>query len=345
MDLFISITLTIFIIILVHHLHAIHLRRKKNLPPGQYGLPLIGETLQLMSAFKSDNPQPFIERRVARFGLIFTTHLFGEPTVFSADPDFNRFVLQNEFKLFESSYPTSISHLVGKHSLLLMKDGNLHKRLHTLTINFVGAANVRDHLFGGIDSLISSFLNFNDGKIFLMDETKKIAFALTVKLLMSIEPCDWTESLKKEYFILIAGFFALPLPFFSTTYTRAMKARGKVAKELTLVVKQRRIENGQGNNKKDIIGALLHEEAGRRGGRVFSDEEIADFLVAILVAGLETTSSSMTIAIKLLTDNPLALAQLKEEQDKIKAKNDNGKALHWDDYKSMVFTQCVSQLF
>jgi cytochrome P450 family 90 subfamily A1 len=45
---------------------------------------------------------------------------------------------------------------------------------------------------------------------------------------------------------------------------------------------------------------------------VFStDEEIVDFMLALLVAGYETTSTIMTLAIKFLTETPLALAQLK----------------------------------
>ncbi|RVW30684.1 Cytochrome P450 90A1 [Vitis vinifera] len=70
--------------------------RGHRLPPGNLGLPLVGETLQLISAYKSANPEPFIDERVTRYGPLFTTHVFGEPTVFSADPETNRYILQNE---------------------------------------------------------------------------------------------------------------------------------------------------------------------------------------------------------------------------------------------------------
>jgi cytochrome P450 family 90 subfamily A polypeptide 1 len=80
-----------------------------------------------------------------------------------------------------------------------------------------------------------------------------------------------------------------------------------VAEALSLVVKQRRIESESGEKKKDMLGALLASDD--HGG--FSDEEIVDFLVALLVAGYETTSTSMTLAVKFLTETPLALAQIK----------------------------------
>lgn len=65
-------------------------------------------------------------------------------------------------------------------------------------------------------------------------------------------------------------------------------------------------------------------------------------MLALLVAGYETTSTIMTLAVKHLTETPLALAQLKEEHDEIRARKvEEEAALEWEDYKSMPFTQCV----
>lgn len=84
-----------------------------------------------------------------------------------------------------------------------------------------------------------------------------------------------------------------------------LKARRKVAEALSLIVRERRKESEGGERKSDMLGALLAGDDG------FSDEEIVDFLLALLVAGYETTSTIMTLAVKFLTETPLALAQLK----------------------------------
>ncbi|KAK4778377.1 hypothetical protein SAY87_018564 [Trapa incisa] len=306
-----------------------------RLPPGSLGLPLIGETLQLIAAYKTENPEPFIDDRVKRHGPVFTTHLFGEPTVFSTDPEVNRLILHNEGKLFEVSYPGSISNLLGRRSLLLMK-GGLHKRMHSLTMSFNSSATIRLHFLPHIDRLIRLNLGSWSGRVLLMEEAKKITFELTMKQLMSFDPGEWTESLRKEYVLVLEGFFTIPIPFFSATYRRAIGARTKVAEALTLIVRQRRREQEEkGAEKSDMLAALLH------GDDRFSDEEIVDFLVALLVAGYETTSTLMTLAVKFLTETPLALAQLKEEHVDIRAKKDPSEGLQWTDYKSMPFTQCV----
>ncbi|CAN8298272.1 unnamed protein product [Cochlearia groenlandica] len=309
--------------------------RRLGLPPGSLGLPLIGETLQLISAYKTENPEPFIDERVNRYGSVFMTHIFGEPTVFSADPETNRFVLQNEGKLFECSYPASICNLLGKHSLLLMK-GSLHKRMHSLTMSFANSSIIKDYLMLDIDRLVRFNLDSWSSRVLLMEEAKKITFELTVKQLMSREPGEWSESLRKEYLLVIEGFFSLPFPLFSNTYRKAIKARRKVAEALTVVVMRRREEvGGTEERKKDMLAALLAADDG------FSDEEIVDFLVALLVAGYETTSTIMTLAVKFLTETPLALAQLKEEHENIRAMKSDSYSLEWSDYKSMPFTQCV----
>lgn len=75
-----------------------------------------------------------------------------------------------------------------------------------------------------------------------------------------------------------------------------------------MVVRDRRRETENGERKNDMLAALLDDEGGGGG---FSDEEIVDFMLALLVAGYETTSTIMTLAVKFLTETPLALAQLK----------------------------------
>ncbi|KAI4383964.1 hypothetical protein MLD38_009741 [Melastoma candidum] len=314
---------------------SLHLRRGVPLPPGSLGIPLIGETLQLVAAYRTENPEPFIDERVKKYGPVFKTHVFGEPTVFMTEPDTNRLLLQNEGTLFDCSYPGSISNLLGRHSLLLMK-GELHKRMHSLTMSLGSSSVIRDRLLVDMDRLIRSNLAGWSDRILLMEEAKKITFELTMKQLMSFDPGEWTESLRKEYVLVIEGFFSVPSSIFSPTYRRAIQARTKVAEALNLVVRQRRKDKERdGAKKKDVLGTLLDTDDH------FSDEQIADYLVALLVAGYETTSTMMTFAVKYLTETPRALAQLKEEHDRIRGKKDHLDDLNWEDYKSMTFTQCV----
>ncbi|CAN6339582.1 unnamed protein product [Urochloa humidicola] len=326
-------------------------RGSARLPPGSTGLPVIGETLRLISAYKTPNPEPFIDERVARHGSgVFTTHVFGERTVFSADPAFNRLLLAAEGRAVDCSYPSSITTLLGAHSLLLTR-GPAHKRLHSLTLTRLGRP-ASPPLLAHIDRLILATMRDWElaATVRLLDEAKKITFNLTVKQLVSIDPGPWTESVRREYVKLIDGFFSIPFPFAHllpfTTYGQALKARKKVAEALREVIRKRmddKVENDAANGeddekieKKDMVEELLEAEGGS-----FSVEEMVDFCLSLLVAGYETTSVLMTLAVKFLTETPTALAQLKEEHDNIRDIKGKNQPLEWSDYKSMPFTQCV----
>ncbi|KAK8953301.1 Cytochrome P450 90A1 [Platanthera guangdongensis] len=66
---------------------------------------------------------------------------------------------------------------------------------------------------------------------------------------------------------------------------------------------------------------------------------MVDFLLALLVSGPETTPAMMTLVVKFLTDNPSALALVKEEQVRIRERKKGVQtALEWSDYKTMPFT-------
>lgn len=92
------------------------------------------------------------------------------------------------------------------------------------------------------------------------------------------------------------------------------QARRKVAEALREVIRKRKEEKsrnddddddkeGQGRRKKDMVAELLEAEE-------FLEEEMVDFLLALLVAGYETTPTIMTLAVKFVTDNPPALSLL-----------------------------------
>ncbi|XP_020595681.1 cytochrome P450 90A1-like [Phalaenopsis equestris] len=311
------------------------------LPPGTLGLPFVGETLHLITAYRTEDPEPFVDDRLHRHGgRLFTTHIFGERTVFSADPEFNHLVLAGEGRIFEGSYPSSISTLLGRHSLVLMK-GKLHKRMHSLTLpRFASPAVIRSSLLPDIDRVVRRNLRSWPASLRLLDQAKKITFELTVEQLVSEGPGEWTDDLRRHYNALIDGFFSLPLPSFLyfTTYGRAIKARKKVAEELMKLVRRRKeekivVEKGK---KKDMVDELL--DADDR----FTEEEIVDFLLSLFVAGHETTPTIMTLAAKFLAENPSTFVLLKEEHDEIRRKKmGDFEALDWNDYKSMPFTQCV----
>ena len=89
------------------------------LPPGSFGLPLLGETLNF---FREPD---FVEKRRKKYGNVFKTHIFGRPTAIMLGAEANRFILTNEHKYFAATWPKSTRILLGANSLAV-GTGNFH---------------------------------------------------------------------------------------------------------------------------------------------------------------------------------------------------------------------------
>ena len=77
-----------------------------------------------------------------RYGKIYRSSLFGERTVVSADAGLNRYILQNEGRLFECSYPRSIGGILGKWSMLVLV-GDAHREMRAISLNFLSSVRLR----------------------------------------------------------------------------------------------------------------------------------------------------------------------------------------------------------
>ena len=93
-----------------------------------------------------------------RYGRVFKSHLFGSPTVVSCDHELNLFVLQNEEKLFQVSYPKAMHGILGKFSLLIVS-GDLHKKLRNIGASFISASKSKPDFLNCVEKMSISMMN------------------------------------------------------------------------------------------------------------------------------------------------------------------------------------------
>ncbi|CAK9152418.1 unnamed protein product [Ilex paraguariensis] len=305
------------------------------------GWPFLGETIGYLKPYSATTIGEFMEQHISRFGKIYKSNLFGEPTVVSADAGLNRFILQNEGRLFECSYPRSIGGILGKWSMLVLV-GDMHRDMRIISLNFLNNARLRTHLLPDVEKHTLLVLNSwkDNSLICAQDESKKFTFNLMAKHIMSLDPGKpETEELKKEYITFMKGVVSAPLNFPGTAYRKALQSRSTILKfiERKMEQKIREVRDRRENMEEDdLLGWVLkHSDLSR--------EQILDLVLSLLFAGHETSSVSIALAIYFLQGCPLAVHQLREEHTEIvKSKKQSGEMeLTWDDYKKMEFTQCV----
>ncbi|KMZ67988.1 hypothetical protein ZOSMA_24G00080 [Zostera marina] len=300
----------LIVLFLVSHRLLFLTRRKNkehlNLPPGSSneGWPFIGKTFDYIKPHPATTIGEFTKDRLQRYGKIYRSHLFGGPTIVSADPDLSRFVLQNEEKLFEVSYPKRLNGVLGNFAILLIS-GDLHKTMRNISMNFFNPVRIKSQILRNVDFNVKQTLKDLpvDSPFSAWEMAKKISFNVITSQVLSMTSDDPDHGwLSKEYVVFMRGlssFFPVNLPM--TPYGKAVKSRHRILKFLSKKMNERLKIGGKEHD--DFLGMLLQTN--------LSDEQKLDFLLSILFGGYETSASAISFAIFFLEACPKAVAQLR----------------------------------
>ncbi|KAJ7519465.1 hypothetical protein O6H91_20G039700 [Diphasiastrum complanatum] len=312
------------------------------LPPGSLGWPLLGESLQFVASLSSAlSPDSFAQQHLAKYGDVFKTHLFGHPTVVSLDPEVNKFVMNNEGRLFVASHPESFEELFGKYTILAAR-GDVHKRKRAVVVNFINSEKFRESIIPCVETFaLLTLNNWKDRVVYVEREAQKFAFRVIMKKLLSLPVGPDLEDMLKEFSMVVAGSLSVRLKMIPwSNYSKGLKARDRIIKKLTGIIEGRRKDFD--NDYNDLLQAVFRED--RHGGATtsFSTEDIVDQILFLLAAGYDTVAAIITSTMFFLRRAPEALQTLREEHEAIKkGKINPAENLTWADYKSMTFTQHV----
>ncbi|KAG1348082.1 cytochrome P450 90B1-like [Cocos nucifera] len=189
------------------------------------GWPLLGETI----AFRKRHPctclGEYMEKRINKYGKIFKSNLHGAPTIVSADAELNRFILDNDGRLFEPSWPTTLVKILGKKSMIVAS-GDAHHYLKSLAINFMSIPRLRSDFLGDAEqSILQTFSTWVEHTPFpLKEEAIKMSFNLIVKHILSKKPGEpETEQLRKLFMCFMRGVVSMPINLPGTAYRKALK--------------------------------------------------------------------------------------------------------------------------
>ncbi|KAJ7963165.1 putative Cytochrome P450 [Quillaja saponaria] len=325
------------IIILFRNRFRLKSKDRHQLPSGTFGWPFIGETIEFVSCAYSDRPESFMDKRRHMYGKVFTSHIFGKPTIVSIDAEVSKFVLQSDARVFVPSYPKSLTELMGKSSILLI-NGSLQRRIHGLIGAFFKSQQLKDQITRDMQTYVQeSMSNWKeDHPIYIQDETKNIAFQVLVKALISLDPGEEMEFLRKQFQEFISGLMSLPINIPGSRLYQSLQAKKKMVKLVQKTIQAKRA-SGISMVPNDVVDVLLND-----ANEKLTDDLIADNMIDMMIPGEDSVPVLMTLAIKYLSECPAALQQLTEENMKLKKlKEQLGEPLCWSDYLSLPFTQTV----
>ncbi|CAO2161434.1 unnamed protein product [Urochloa humidicola] len=322
-----------------------------RLPPGSFGWPLIGETLDFVSCAYSSRPESFVDkRRLLHGSAVFRSHLFGSSTVVTSDAEVSRAVLQSDARAFVPWYPRSLTELMGKSSILLI-NGSLQRRVHGLVGAFFKSAQLKAQVTAGMQRrlapAVAAWREMGPGAtVRIQDHAKEIVFEILVKGLIRLEAGPETQQLKQQFQEFIVGLMSLPIKLPGTRLYRSLQAKKRMARLIQSIIQEKRrrlkvLDSGGSEGPpappRDAIDVLISG-----GSDELTDELISDNMIDLMIPAEDSVPVLITLAIKYLSECPLALQQLEEENMQLKRrKTDMGETLQWTDYMSLSFTQHV----
>ncbi|KAL6897297.1 hypothetical protein ACP4OV_006993 [Aristida adscensionis] len=345
-----------------------------RLPPGSMGLPLIGETFQILKRSYSFDIPDYFKLRMKRYGLLFKSSFVGQPVVFCMDPEVSRFIFQQEDKLFRSWYPETLNRIVGKKTFSIAY-GDVHKHARAMAAPIYAPKHLKEAFIVEIESIITDSLRTwaDEPSIELKEAVNNMMFDLMIKKLIGFEPGNpKTMELRKNIIMFFKGLISFPLYFPGTKFYQSMKARKIVQKMIRDLLKQRTREPEKENG--DFLDIVVQELQSERD--LMDEDFMVDFVAGLIFASIALTPTVIAVGMKLLTDNPnvveaLTLEKLEhpcvltsgiefllsacthqaltnndpplqEEHTKIlENRHDTNSKITWEEYKSMKFTSQV----
>ncbi|MEM1123377.1 MAG: cytochrome P450 [Bacteroidota bacterium] len=252
--------------------------------PGDWGLPIFGHFFDFVKDATS-----FYEKQRKKFGDVFKINTPLGISVVLCGPTANKFVLVEEGKYTSSkeAWQNSIGELFP-NGLMLM-DGDQHKYHRGI----MQEAFKKGPMQGYLD-IMPAILS--EGIDELKGKNKMLAFpffkGLTLKVAASVffglDPKDDLTEVNKAITDIVNASAKLKIKLPFTKYQKGLNGRKFLIKFFKRLLPERRANPG-----KDLFSKLCvaTDEEGNR----FTDQEIVDHLIFVLMAAHDTTAITLTL--------------------------------------------------
>ncbi|XWS49597.1 hypothetical protein CRYUN_Cryun12cG0016800 [Craigia yunnanensis] len=293
--------------------------KKHSLPPGDMGWPILGNMWSFLKAFRSKDPETFINNLVKSYGRtgIYKSYLFGSPSIIACIPETCKKVLTDE--RFAPGYPVSIRKLTGNKSFHSVSNLE-HRRLRKLTTAPINGREALALYIGYIEDIVTTALEewaSMNRPIEFLKEMERVTFKVFTHIFMGSGAESIRKSMEKYHNDFHHGLLSAAYNIPGFTFHKALKARNMLVKIFHDVLDERRksTKSDHPKEKRGMIDLLMEIEDEK--GEKFSDNDISDLLLSFLSAGFGSIANAATWTAIYLHDHPEMLQKAREEQEEI----------------------------
>lgn len=283
--------------------------RSLPLPPGSFGLPIIGENISFL------RDPDFVKKRQQRYGQLFKTHVLGRPTIVMIGAEASSFLFANERRYFSDgiseAVPPQTKALLGTGSVV-MQTGDEHLRQRKLLSQAFQPRALAGYV-PNMEEITRRYLHRWEcmGQLNWYAELRKSTLDVACKLLVGVEAAT-NDEFGEWYEAWGQGLLSIPVPLPWTKFGRALGCRKLLLARIEQIIRERQ---QQPTPDRDVLGLLLQaqDEEGNRLGK----QDLKEQLLTLLFAGHDTLSSTLSSLCLLLAQHPDVKEGVRAEQQQL----------------------------
>lgn len=275
-----------------------------QLPPGNMGYPIIGETFHFLL-----KGSQFYRQKMQKYGPIYKTHLLGKPTIRVIGAENVKKIVLGENDIVTQMWPSSTRLLLGGGSIS-MSSGDIHRvrRKQMLTVfsldilyDFVPVLQEK------ICDVLEAWCQKRD--ILGYPECKRMALVAAARLMLGLEvDSKKGEELSWVFQDFLNNIMSIPFDMPGFGFHKGMNAKRRLIKEL-----RRLLDHSKRHGS--IIPTPVMDSYSCLCEKLGTDDEfeVLEGMLDLLYAGHETLASVTTSTLMLLGKHKEVVDKLRDE--------------------------------
>jgi cytochrome P450 len=263
---------------------------------GEYGLPFLGKTIAMFA-----NPIKMFHQHYQKFGAISRISITGQKAVLLLGPQYLQMLLLDTDRNFSTKKGWDVFMSDFFAGGLLMRDfeeHRMHRRIMQTAFKSENMQLYADTISTVVQTAVAGWQQ--QETILFYQEIKKLLLNIAFEIFCKVDTEDSDEENINNAFIDLMdgtmGMIRKDWP--GLLYRRGMNGRRYLMDYFKKLIPKKRHGNDQ-----DVFSHFCREK--NEAGEYFSDTEIADHMVFLMLAAHDTTTSTIVMAGYYLANDPV----------------------------------------